>query len=131
MMLGRNVTLPLAAVIGKPFNEADSENEVSEYIEEQQRTLSDVHTRARKHLKKSAEYKKRYYDLKAKKQLMERGQPVWLYDNTRKVGVCPKLTSKWKGPNLIIKRIDDVNYLVTSKSLSCGEIDALQRNNPP
>lgn len=33
MMLGRNVTLPLEAVVGKPSNEAGSETEVSEYIE--------------------------------------------------------------------------------------------------
>ncbi|XP_061189572.1 uncharacterized protein K02A2.6-like [Saccostrea echinata] len=112
MMLGRNVNLPLEAVVGKPPSQTDDGIEPNEYIDELQRTLIDVHALAREHLKKSTEYNKRHYDQKAKKQLLERGQPVWLYDDTRKVGVCPKLTSKWKGPYLITKRIDDLNYLV-------------------
>eukprot|EP00105_Crassostrea_gigas_P027986 XP_011449494.1 PREDICTED: uncharacterized protein LOC105343721 [Crassostrea gigas] len=130
MMLGRNVTLPLEAVIGKPPIEADSETEVSQYIEELQRTLNDVHTIARKHLKKSTEYNKRHYDLKAKKHLMERGQPVWLYDNTRKIGVCPRLTSKWKGPYLITKRIDDVNYLVQRTARKPAKVYHVDRFMP-
>ena len=39
---------------------------------------------------KKADYNKRYYEIRAKKQLLDRGEPVWLYDNARKVGVCQK-----------------------------------------
>lgn len=90
MMLCRHVTLSIEAVVGKPPSEADSETEVIEYIVELQRTLNDANTIERKHLKQSAEYNKRHYDLKATKQFMQIGQHVWLCDNTRKFGVCPK-----------------------------------------
>lgn len=112
MMLGRNVTLPLEAVIGKPFCGSDDEVEPDDYITELQNRMSKVHALARENLKKTTDYNKRHYDIKAQKRTIEKGQPVWLYDNTRKVGVCQKLTSKWKGPCLVLKRIDDVNYLV-------------------
>ena len=95
MMLGRNVTLPLEAVVGKPPHPTeDRDVEPDEHIERLQKTLRDVHDLARKNLKKNADYNKRYYDIRAEKQLLDRGEPVWLYDNTRKVGGCQKLTTK-------------------------------------
>ena len=112
MMLGRNVTLPLQAVVSKPACESDDEVEPDEYITELQDRMCRVHALARGNLKKSADYNKHHYDIRAQKRVMEKGQAVWLYDNTRKVGVCQKLTSKWKGPCLVLKRIDDINYLV-------------------
>jgi hypothetical protein len=44
--------------------------------------------------------------------LLKKGQPVWTYEPARKVGICNKLTSPWKGPFIIEKQIDDVTYRV-------------------
>jgi hypothetical protein len=63
-------------------------------------------------LKQAAVYQKRHYDLKAKKHLFKKGQPVWTYEPARKVGICNKLTSPWKGPFIIEKQIGDVTYRV-------------------
>ncbi|KAJ8306452.1 hypothetical protein KUTeg_016997 [Tegillarca granosa] len=71
-----------------------------------------AHSTARKQLKSNSDYQKRHYDLKAKKRAFKPGDAVWLYDNTRKVGVCQKLTSKWKGPYVVTKQIDDTTYFV-------------------
>jgi hypothetical protein len=49
---------------------------------------------ARKNLKQAAVYQKRHYDLKAKKRLFKKGQPVWTYEPTRKVGIYNKFTNK-------------------------------------
>jgi hypothetical protein len=68
------------------------------------------HILARKHLKQNSEYQKRHYDLKAVKRTLQVGQPVWLYDASKKVGVCHKLTSKWKGPYVITRKLDDITY---------------------
>ena len=95
MMLVWNVKLPLEAVVGKPPHPTDDHDvEPEEHIERLQKTLRDVHGLARRNLKNNAYYNKRYYDIRAEKQLLDRGEPVWLYDNTRKVGGCQKLTTK-------------------------------------
>ena len=49
--------------------------------------------------------------MRARKQLLEPGHAVWLYNPTRRIGVCSKLNSKWKGPYVVIRKLDDVTYL--------------------
>lgn len=46
----------------------------------------------------------------------EESQAVWLYDASKKVGVCSKLTCKWKGPYIISKKIDDITFLKILKA---------------
>lgn len=41
---------------------------------------------------------------------------MWLYDASKKVGVCSKLTCKWKGPYIISKKIDDITFLKILKA---------------
>ena len=52
------------------------------------------------------------YDLKASERLFNPGDAVWLYNPQRKKGVCPKLTCPWKGPYVVIDRINDVVYRI-------------------
>ena len=74
--------------------------------------MNKSHILTRKHLKQNSEYQKRHYDLKAVKRTLQVGQPVWLYDASKKVGVCHTLTSKWNGPYVITRKLDDITYLV-------------------
>ena len=111
MVFGHEIVMPIEAVVGKPIRE-DVITNVPDYIENLQDALVEVHDHARRCLHKVAEYQKRHYDLRAKKRSMREGQPVWLYNPNRRIGVCTKLTSKWKGPYLIVKQLDDVTYLV-------------------
>ncbi|KAK3106610.1 hypothetical protein FSP39_023509 [Pinctada imbricata] len=115
LMLGRNVMMPMDAVIprSQEHNSSIIENERENYIRELQTTLTKAHQITRKHLKKSSDYQKKHYDIKSSKRSLEIGQAVWLYDATRKVGVCHKLTSKWKGPYLVVKKIDDLTYMIS------------------
>ena len=78
--------------------------------------MTKANTLARKRLKQNSDYQKRHYDLKAVKREFRIGQAVWLYDASKKVGVCHKLTSKWKGSYVITKKIDDVTYLVVMEN---------------
>jgi predicted transcriptional regulator len=113
MMLGREVTLPMLAVIGEPVKENVAKRmHADDYIEELQEKMKQAHKLARKYLKQNAIYQKRHYDLKAKERSFKVGQPVWLHDPVRKVGVCQKMTSPWKGPYLITRKIDDITYMV-------------------
>lgn len=56
MILERNTTLPLEAVVGKPPHPTYDDVEPDEYIEKLQKTLRDVHDLARKNLEKNADY---------------------------------------------------------------------------
>ena len=109
LMLGREVDLPLSLVVGRP---RDTEVTADEFVSELQKKFQEVHELARKHVKKNMTYQKRYYDLRAKRRAFEPGQAVWLYNPTRKIRVCHKLTTRWKGPYMITKRVDDLTYLV-------------------
>lgn len=135
MMLGREITLPMQAVIGRPVVDSDEESyEPDEYVLDLQSKLDHIHCMARKCLKKKTDYQKRYYDLTAKKRTLKAGQLVWVHDTLRKIGVCQKLTMRWKGPFLITRRIDDVTYMV-KKSLKqpakVHHIDRLRKYEGP
>ena len=109
LMLGREVDLPLSLSVGRPAGEVVT---ADEFVSNLEQKFREVHELARKHLKKNAVYRKRHYDLHAKRRTFEAGQTVWLYNPERKLRVCHKLTTKWKGPYLVTKRIDDLTYLV-------------------
>jgi hypothetical protein len=110
MVFGREVILPIQAWIGKPKGEEGIM--VNDYILSMQEKLADIHDLARKNLKHASQYQKKYYDTKSKKRKYHAGQHVWLHDPTRKVGVCSKLVSKWKGPYVVTKVLDDLICMV-------------------
>lgn len=68
--------------------------------------MTKAHEIARKHLKQNADYQLKFYDTNDSTRFFEESQAVWLYDTSKKVGVCSKLTCKWKGPYIISKKID-------------------------
>ena len=115
MTLGRETLLSLQAVIGLPHENVECT--ASEYVRNQQSRWKEVHEIARKSLKVKTQYPKRKYDVKAKKTTIPIEMSVLVHDPSRKVGVCPKLTSIWKGPYVVAQKIDDVkNISVKGKS---------------
>jgi len=100
IMQGKEVTLPLQAVIGNPQQNND-EPEVGTYVQDLQNRLKTAHDLARITLKKKTEYQKKYYDIKSTKRSLKVGQAVWMHDPARKKGVCHKLTNNWKGPYIV------------------------------
>ncbi|CAG2230871.1 unnamed protein product [Mytilus edulis] len=138
MMFGRNIFLPMEAVIPRPDGPNESTSpETDKYVNELQDAMSKSHVLARKHLKQNSEYQKRHYDLKAVKRELQVGQAVWLYDASKKKGICHKLTSKWKGPYVVTRKIDDITYLVRRSKKQPGKVYHIDRllpyqgRNPP
>lgn len=116
MLFGREVVLPMQAVLGRPMTD-DEEHTIDpdDYIARTRKKLVQVHDQARLALKKNAEYRKLYYDTRGKQAVLRDfkvGQAVWLHDPARRVGVCSKLSDKWKGPYLVTRKLDDLLYLV-------------------
>lgn len=115
MVFGREIIMPLQALTPVPEFEKDTSehfNSAENYVSNLKKKLEENYTIARKSLKKAAVYQKRHYDLKSRKNSFNVGQAVWIYDPSRKIGRCPKLTSKWKGPFIVEKKIDDTTYRV-------------------
>jgi hypothetical protein len=138
MVLGRQVILPLQAVVGRPTDDDDdSTSEDEGYIPTLQRKLSRVHKLCRSKLKKSAVYQKRHYDLRAKKRKLSVGQAFWLHHPGRRPGVCSKFVAPWKRPYVVTKRLDDITYLVKrsakqmAKAYHIDRLLAYQGRNPP
>ena len=132
LMLGREVVVPAEAVTGLPSTGQDCESPVDEdaYVTNLRTKLAQAHDVARRNLRTHAVYQKRRYDLRARKQLLEPGQAVWLYNPTRRIGVCSKLTSKWKGPYVVIRKLDDVTYLVKNSPKQKAKVYHIDRLHP-
>ena len=113
LTLGREVILPMQAVISRPEEEEDSDPlSGDDYLHQLRNSLNEAHNLARKSLKKQTTYQQRHYDLHATKRSFQPGQLVWIHNPIRKTGVCQKLSMQWRGPYLITKKIDDLSYLV-------------------
>ena len=97
------------------MDDDDDSTGVDDYFSRLQTNMFKVHDVTRANLGKAAIYQNGYYDTHGRRAHMrhlEAGQLVWLYEPTRKVGVCHKLINKWKSPYLVTKKLDDFMYLV-------------------
>lgn len=95
MMLGREITIPLRAVIPEPVNSNAGDVDGENYVTTLKKKLHQIHKLGRENLKRSTLYQKKHYDIGAKKKCYKEGQAVWLHDTSRKVGVCQKLSYRW------------------------------------
>ena len=100
---------------------------VSDYVENLQEKLQQVHQLALTNLKKSAIYRKRHYDIKSSKRVLAPSQAVWLYEPSKRPGVCAKLAPRWKGPALVLQRLDDLTYVVKLKQNTPAKVYHIDR----
>ena len=83
------------------------------HAEELQAKLERVHEFAQLHLKlKSDQMKDRYDSCIGGSQPLRKGDAVWLYWPQRKQGLSPKLMRSWKGPYVVMKKINDLIYRI-------------------
>ena len=65
-----------------------------------------------KNTTKRVQHYKDNYDVGLTERQLQIGQKVWVYRPQQKIGVCPKLQSKWEKNYVICERISDVLYRV-------------------
>jgi len=128
MVFGREITLPLTAVIGMPSS--DEPVSVDQHVQQLQDRLCRAHQIARDVLKKKANYRKHYYDQKSKERSMAEKDLVWLFAPTRKVGVCTKLSPRWVGPCLIVRKIDNTTYVVKKSARKNEKVHHIDKLRP-
>ena len=111
LMLGRELTLPVDFFYGSMADQPHFDA-LPEYVQVLEETMAKIHEFARKNIKTLSNRAKTRYDLRASGRLFNSGDAVWLFNPQRKKGVCPKLTCPWKGPYVVVDRINDVVYRI-------------------
>ena len=113
MMLGREITLPVDLMLPPPIPDEMPEQE---YVADVREKLLIVHENAREKLGLAAERQAKLYDRNTVQRKFIVGDWVWLYDASRRRGVCPKLTPNWKGPFMVMAKLSDVIYRIQQSS---------------
>ena len=109
MMFGREVSLPLDLLI--PPQQSTSKKPEN-YATELYERLEKAFELARDEIKGEQKRQKRLYDAKLQGKPYTAGDKVWLYRYVRRIGLSPKLQSKWTGPYSVVKRISDAVYRI-------------------
>ncbi|XP_046548023.1 uncharacterized protein LOC124257985 [Haliotis rubra] len=114
LMLGREVNVPADLMFGGSET-SRQEGDTSEYVAGLRAAMESAHAAALNNLQTSVERMKRDYDLRARSQSLDQGQPVYVLDLGATPGRCKKLCPVWKGPYLIEKRLSSTLFLVAGQ----------------
>ena len=126
--LGREITLPVDLVLDAPPE--DGQVPSSQYALDLQERLRLVHEAARAHMSKQMVSQKRHYDQNVRLVTYHPGDLVWLHSLARKPGKSYKLTRSWKGPFLILEKINEVNFKIQASPRSKWQIVHADRLKP-
>ena len=80
------------------------------YVSNLKGRLQEAYNHARENLGQGAERQKRYYDLGTMNEQYQVGDLVWLLNESRRKGKCPKLQRKWIGPMVVEAKVNNVTY---------------------
>ena len=86
----------------------------SDYVKRKTDEMNKVFQLAKERTRKFQD--QQAYDHRATKlTVLSEGQKVFIFDPSRRKGVSPKLVGRWKGPGVVMKRINDWAYRVKFK----------------
>jgi len=121
MMLGREVRLPLDALIPPPPEVEHQTLPPSGYAAQLVEVMREVHQTVADHVGQRYRYQKRYYDRNVKPQAFCVGQAVWLRIYPKIVGQSKSLMKYWDETWVVIARISLVHYKIqkTPQGKSC------------
>ena len=63
-------------------------------------------------MKLSAVRQKRYYDVRADESPYKPGDLVWVMNQVKRKGKCPKKQMRWIGPLILIKPLNNITYFI-------------------
>ena len=129
MMYGEEMMLPVD-LFGMPSDSSQDAELSTDYAQKTRHRLREAHDRAREVLKQAAKRQKRNYDKGIITQPIQVGSFVWLHQEIRKKGRCPKLQFKWDGPYLIVSKLSDVVYRIQKSQQSKPKVVHYDRLKP-
>jgi transposase InsO family protein len=125
LMLGREVRLPAQILYTSP-NNAEEFDSYSDYVEKLKDRMERAHEVAREHLQKSAKRQKEHYDGKCLLYSYDAGDLVWYATPTTDSHLAPKLRKSYTGPVVILKKINDLNYVIQT---NCQKTEKVVHHN--
>ena len=112
LMLGREVRLPVEVMFGSGTTQMVEVTCYGDYVGNLRSHMQKAHDVARKHLTVSASYQKQTYDAKRSVNTYQPGDMVWYKTDISQLHLAPKLRKPYEGPYLVVKRINDLNYVI-------------------
>lgn len=124
LMLGREVRLPGELAVSNPNSTPESQ---ANYVDTLRRKLARSHEVVRQHLKTYLVTQKDRYDTKAHQYDYKQGDLVWYRNEQRHEGVCPKLQPIFKGPYVVLQKINNLDFLI--QKTKQGKTTIVHHNN--
>ena len=115
LMYGQNAKWNLDLLLDAPSPGPDYDS-LPEYAIDLVDRLERAYHTVRKHLQVVAQTNKRYYDQKVTELDFKEGDEVRVFVPKKVQGRCPKLQSFYKDVGTIIRKLNDVTYLVRCKN---------------
>jgi len=91
---------------------------VNDYAFHTRQRMAEAYALVRDHMQRRAEVNKRAYDVAVKPVSFQPGDMVWYFCPRARLGTSPKWTRFYKGPYQVIKRINDINYVIRATAKS-------------
>ena len=139
LMTGRKARLPAELVFSSQTSCSRGEKVTSygEYVEKLKNKMQRAHEIARKHLLVASKRNKELYDIKVAVNRYKEGEVVWLLNEARHKGTCPKLEMVYEGPYLVKQKISEMNFVIQldeqgkQKLVHHNKLKPYRGENPP
>ena len=99
-------------MFGSTTNTPEEISSYGDYIEKLRERMQYAHVLARQHLGAVAERQKQTYDGKGCLVRYVSGELVWYRTEMGQLRMTPKLRHAFEGPFVVVKKINDLNYII-------------------
>ena len=133
LMQGREVRLPAELTFGRGITRPEDEVVTyGQYVAKLREKMQHAHDLAREHLGKAAQRQKEVYDSRCSFQVYKSGDLVWWETQHAQLDVAPKLRNPYDGPFLVLRRLNDLTYVLqldkhgTQRVVHCNKLRPYQ-----
>ena len=113
MMFGEECPVPLDWVFGTPRQVPQDK---IQFVRDLKRQINSAFEIARRSMLTAIKREKRSYDRGARNVPFLIGQFVMCHDKTKKVGCSPALRPKWRGPYIVVSKLNDATVVIQDKA---------------
>jgi len=109
LFFGRELSSPLDVALGLPSEESLSVNDYAQYVRDR---MAEANALVRVHARKKTAERKQHYDRVVRPTTFDPGDLVRYYYPRKLKGRSRKWSRYYVGPYRIVKRVNDVNYMI-------------------
>ena len=127
LLFGRELISSVDIAFGCPRPPSCSINDYAFHMRER---MAEAYALVRTHAQQCAQVNKQAYDCKVKPVSVQPGDLVWYFCPRTPLGVSPKWTRHFSGPFQVVKKINDVNYVIQASPKSKPKIVHINKLRP-